>query len=86
MDTIGIDLYQRESQVCILTDDGELFERRITMTGERLTLSWTGGRRAGCWQPRHGTKQPEVGSQDRLVGEQATQSSLILLIADHHQL
>lgn len=37
MDTIGIDLHKRESQVCILTDDGELLERRIATTRERLT-------------------------------------------------
>ena len=37
MDTIGIDLHKRESQVCILTDDGELVERRIATTRERLT-------------------------------------------------
>lgn len=43
MDTIGIDLHKRESQVCMLTDDGELFERRIATTRERLT-SVVGGR------------------------------------------
>jgi transposase len=37
MDTIGIDLHKRESQVCILTDDGELVERRVATTRERLT-------------------------------------------------
>lgn len=37
MDTIGIDLHKRECQVCILTDDGELLERRIATTRERLT-------------------------------------------------
>jgi transposase len=37
MGTIGIDLHKRESQVCILTDDGELIERRIATTRERLT-------------------------------------------------
>ena len=29
MDYIGIDLHQTSSQVCILTEDGELIERRI---------------------------------------------------------
>lgn len=37
MDTIGIDLHKRESQICILTEDGELLERRIATTRERLT-------------------------------------------------
>lgn len=29
MDYIGIDLHKNSSQVCILTEDGELVERRI---------------------------------------------------------
>jgi hypothetical protein len=29
MDFIGIDLHKNSSQVCILTEDGELIERRI---------------------------------------------------------
>ena len=29
MNHIGIDLYKTSSQVCILTEDGELIERRI---------------------------------------------------------
>jgi hypothetical protein len=29
MDYIGIDLHKEFSQVCILTEDGELIERRI---------------------------------------------------------
>lgn len=37
MDRIGIDLHKRESQLCILTDDGELIERRITTSRERFT-------------------------------------------------
>jgi transposase len=32
MDHIGIDVHQRESQVCILTAEGELLERRIPTT------------------------------------------------------
>lgn len=37
MDTIGLDLHKRESQVCILTDDGEIIERRIVTSRERFT-------------------------------------------------
>ena len=37
MDTIGLDLHKRESQLCILTDAGEVIERRIATTRERLT-------------------------------------------------
>jgi predicted NBD/HSP70 family sugar kinase len=29
MDYIGIDLHKNSSQVCIVTEDGELIERRI---------------------------------------------------------
>jgi len=36
MDNIGLDLHQRESQLGILTDDGEVIERRIRTTPERL--------------------------------------------------
>lgn len=37
MDSIGIDLHKRESQLCIITIDGELIERRITTSRERFT-------------------------------------------------
>jgi hypothetical protein len=43
MDNIGLDLHQRESQFCILTEDGEVLERRIRPTPERLT-ALLGGR------------------------------------------
>ena len=37
MDSIGIDLHKRESQLCIITTDGELIERRIATSRERFT-------------------------------------------------
>jgi transposase len=37
MDSIGIDLHKRESQLCIITDDGELIERRIVTSREWFT-------------------------------------------------
>jgi transposase len=37
MDSIGIDLHKRESQLCIVTNDGELIERRIVTSRERFT-------------------------------------------------
>jgi len=37
MDTIGLDLHQRESQLCILTEAGEIIERRIVTSRERFT-------------------------------------------------
>jgi hypothetical protein len=36
-DTIGLDLHKRETQVCILTADGELVERRIATIQARFT-------------------------------------------------
>ncbi|MGK2962335.1 MAG: IS110 family transposase [Gemmatimonadaceae bacterium] len=37
MDTIGLDLHKRESQLCIIPDDGPITERRIVTSRERLT-------------------------------------------------
>lgn len=37
MDTIGLDLHKRESQLGILTEDDELIERRITTSRARFT-------------------------------------------------
>lgn len=37
MDSIGIDLHKRESQLCTITEDGELLEQRIATSRERFT-------------------------------------------------
>lgn len=37
MDTIGLDLHKRESQLCVLTETGEIVERRIVTSRERFT-------------------------------------------------
>ena len=37
MDTIGLDLHKRESQLCILAEDGRAVERRIVTSRERFT-------------------------------------------------
>lgn len=37
MDTIGLDLRKRESQLCIIGEDGAISERRIVTSRERLT-------------------------------------------------
>jgi hypothetical protein len=37
MDTIGLDLHKRESQVCILGAEGAVQELRIVTTRERLS-------------------------------------------------
>jgi transposase len=39
MDTIGLDLHKRESQLCILGDDGTVIERRIVTSRERFTVA-----------------------------------------------
>lgn len=36
MDTIGLDLHKRESQLCIIADDGSITERRIVTSRERF--------------------------------------------------
>jgi len=36
MDTIGLDLHKRESQLCIVNEEGTLIERRIATTKERF--------------------------------------------------
>jgi transposase len=38
MDTIGLDLHKRESQLCIGSDDGHIEERRIATSRERFTV------------------------------------------------
>ena len=43
MDTIGLDLHKRESQLCIITEDGELIERRIS-TGRAAFAAVLGSR------------------------------------------
>ena len=50
MDHIGIDVHKKESQLCILGEDGELSERRIRTTPERFAASW--GPAAGPHPPR----------------------------------
>src|SRR5712691_11004512 len=37
MDTIGLDLHQRESQLCICDADGQVIEMRIVTSRERFT-------------------------------------------------
>jgi transposase len=43
MEHIGIDLGKTSSQLCILTEDGELFERRVKTTRDTF-LQWLGQR------------------------------------------
>jgi transposase len=46
MDTIGLDLHKRESQLCIGHDDGTVEERRIVTSRERFTAALGGRARA----------------------------------------
>jgi hypothetical protein len=46
MDTIGLDLHKRESQLCIGRDDGSVEERRIVTNRERFSA---GSRKGGVY-------------------------------------
>jgi transposase len=46
MDNIGLDLHKRESQLCILTEEGEVIERRIVTSPERFRAVLGGRPRA----------------------------------------
>jgi transposase len=46
MDTIGLDLHKRETQVCVLAEDGVMEERRIVTSRERFTAVLGGRPRA----------------------------------------
>jgi hypothetical protein len=39
MDTIGLDLHKRESQLCIIGSQGEITEKKIVTTRERFTAA-----------------------------------------------
>ena len=46
MEHIGIDVHKRESQICILTAEGEISERRIQSTREKFTALFKARARA----------------------------------------
>ena len=46
MEHIGIDVHKRESQICILTPEGEIIERRIQSTRETFTTMFKARARA----------------------------------------
>ena len=46
MEHIGIDIHKRESQICILTPEGEIIERRIQSTRDRFTAVFKARARA----------------------------------------
>jgi hypothetical protein len=45
MDHIGIDVHKLHSQICILTEDGELIERRVRTEAEQFAAVLSLGRR-----------------------------------------
>ena len=52
MDTIGVDLHKRETQLCIGQADGTITEQRIVTSRERFTAVLGTGRRRGFWWRR----------------------------------
>ncbi len=46
LDNIGLDLHQCESQLCVLSEEGEIRERRITTTPASFTAVLGGWPRA----------------------------------------
>jgi hypothetical protein len=44
MDHIGIDVHTKHSQICLLTEDGELIERRVRTWPNGLARCWAGAR------------------------------------------
>ena len=55
MEHIGIDVHKNQSQICILTPDGELIEKRIRTTRKRLHS--TGPARTGRVGGTEATRQ-----------------------------
>ena len=52
MEHLGIDVHKVESQICILTESGEVVERRIQRSGSGSPLYWERGRGRGWWRTR----------------------------------
>ena len=73
MDTIGFDLHKRESQLCILAEDGTVTERRIATTRERLTAVF--GDLADCTPYRGRATSRAVGNAG-VVADAPTMNTL----------
>jgi hypothetical protein len=58
MDTIGIDLHKRESQRCVIAEDGIVTERRIVTSRERFTAVLGDRRRARVASTETATARP----------------------------
>src|ERR671921_850845 len=82
MDYIGIDLHKNSSQVCILTGDGELIERRIK-TEKRDARALCEACRLGAYRPAHRTSDRQRDVRAHLSVREAlirTRSKYISLI------
>src|SRR5688572_21046000 len=89
MDNIGLDLHKRESQLCILTEDGALMERRIVAdpnfapmyatrsrrvkTDRRDARTLAEALRVGAFRPAHRLSEP----QRQVRGELAVRDALV---------
>jgi hypothetical protein len=62
MDTIGLDLHKRESQLCVLTEEGEIVERRIVTSRERFTAVLGGRAPARIPRSPPGTRARRSGA------------------------
>jgi hypothetical protein len=51
MEYVGIDLHKKESQICLLTETGEVIERRIRTEPPRFAEVLGGRRRPGSGPP-----------------------------------
>ena len=76
MDSIGIDLHKRESQLCILTEDGELIERRIATSRERFTAA-LGGRPPASVLLEASTESEWVARHLEMLGHQVVVAGIL---------
>lgn len=74
MDTIGIDLHKRESQLCIIGEDGTATERRLVTSRERLTAVL--GDRAGA------RALVEASTESEWVARHLASLGLTVIVAD----
>ncbi|HSE94845.1 MAG TPA: hypothetical protein VLD61_03085, partial [Methylomirabilota bacterium] len=65
MDHIGIDVHEKESQICVLGEDGQLSEPRIRTTPERFAAV-LGDRRGPASSLRPRWRAP-TGSGERFI-------------------
>ena len=65
MDHIGIDVHKRERQICLLTEGGELIERRIRTEPERFAAVLGGRPRARIVIERRPTVNGSRGVSSR---------------------